>query len=71
MKRQTFSDVEYSGHKRKTKREEFLDITFMHCSRLHYIFASSATLLQAVGGVDGYPRADVLCCAVLSAERKK
>lgn len=26
MKQQTFSDMEYSGRKRKTKREEFLDI---------------------------------------------
>ena len=26
MKQQTFSDIEYSGRKRKTKREEFLDI---------------------------------------------
>ena len=26
MKQQTFSDVEYSGRKRKSKREEFLDI---------------------------------------------
>ena len=25
MKQQTFSDIEYSGRKRKTKREEFLD----------------------------------------------
>ena len=27
MKQQTFSDLEYSGRKRKTKREEFLEIT--------------------------------------------
>ena len=26
MKQQTFSDVEYSNRKKKTKREEFLDI---------------------------------------------
>ena len=26
MKQQTFSDIEYSGRKRKTKREEFLEI---------------------------------------------
>lgn len=26
MKQQSFSDVEYSGRKRKTKREEFLEI---------------------------------------------
>jgi len=26
MKQQTFSDIEYSGHKRKTRRECFLDI---------------------------------------------
>lgn len=26
MKQQTFSDIEYSNRKRKTKREEFLDI---------------------------------------------
>ncbi len=26
MKQQTFSDIEYSGRKRKTKREYFLDI---------------------------------------------
>ena len=25
MKQQTFSDIEYSGRKRKTKRERFLD----------------------------------------------
>ena len=25
MKQQTFSDIEYSGRKRKTKREKFLD----------------------------------------------
>lgn len=25
MKRQTFSDIEYNGRKRKTKREEFLE----------------------------------------------
>ena len=26
LKQQTFSDIEYSGRKRKTKREAFLDI---------------------------------------------
>ena len=26
MKQETFSDIEYSGRKRKTKREEFLEI---------------------------------------------
>jgi len=26
MKQQTFSDIEYSNRKRKTKREEFLEI---------------------------------------------
>ena len=26
MKQQTFSDIEYSSRKRKTKREEFLEI---------------------------------------------
>ena len=26
MKQQTFSDIEYSGRKRKTRREEFLEI---------------------------------------------
>ena len=26
MKQQTFTDLEYAGRKRKTKREEFLEI---------------------------------------------
>ena len=25
MKQQTFSDIEYSNHRKKTRREEFLD----------------------------------------------
>jgi hypothetical protein len=47
MKQQTLSDMEYGCRKKKTKREEFLEIIL----RDEWVGSSDRTIQQASGGV--------------------
>lgn len=50
MKQQTLSDIEYGCRKKKTKREEFLEIMDEIILRDEWVGASDRTIQQTSGG---------------------